>query len=146
MDAVSSAYSRLLGGTDVIWRERDDGAPILGSVRLLVANMEAANPALRASALRTLEMLLNTRWILHGRTASPILPPFMLFLTCWITAVFMSFGLGAPRNATIMTGLVICAAALATCFYMTVEMDRPFDGFLGIGSFPLRDAVCHMTR
>ena len=52
----------------------------------------------------------------------------------------------ATENHVDATVTVICAAALATCFYMTVEMDRPFDGFLGIGSFPLRDAVCHMTR
>jgi hypothetical protein len=145
-DAARSVVSRVFGGTDVIWRERDDGAPVLGSVRLLVANMDSANPALRASALRTLEYLLQARWILHERTASPILPPFMLLLTFWITAVFMSFGLAAPRNATVRIGFVVCAATLASCFYMTVEMDLPFDGFLTIGNTPLRDAVSHMMR
>jgi hypothetical protein len=146
VEAIVSVVSRLLGGTDMVWREPDDGATTLGSVRLLIANMDTVNHALRQSALRTSEYLLQARWILHARTVSPILPPFMLVLTFWITAVFMSFGLAAPRHATVVVAFVVCAAALASCFYMTVEMDRPFDGILSVGGSSLQDAVAHMMR
>ena len=145
-DAVSSVYERISGGTDVIWREQDEAASILGSLRLAIVGLETANHALRESAFRAAETLLQTRGILHGRTASPILPPLMLLLTIWVTAVFMSFGLTAPCNPTVMTAFVVCAFTLAACFYLAVEMDRPFDGFLTVSGFPLRDAVSHMVR
>jgi hypothetical protein len=64
----------------------------------------------------------------------------------WITIIFTSFGLIAPRNATAVAALVLCASAVAIAIFLIVEMSEPFSGFIHIPSTALREALAQITR
>ncbi len=61
----------------------------------------------------------------------------LIALVFWLTAIFGSFGLLAPRNATVMGMLLVCALSVSTSLVLILEMDRPLDGWLRISSAPL---------
>ena len=72
--------------------------------------------------------------------------PFLVVLVCWITVIFVSFGLFAPPNGTVVTVLLVCALSIATSMFLIVEMGRPFEGFLKISSAPLQYTLSLLGR
>ena len=58
------------------------------------------------------------------------MPSFLLILTFWTTAIFLSFGYNAPSNPAVIVAFFIAAVALAASFDLLIEMDIPFEGLL----------------
>ena len=54
---------------------------------------------------------------------------------------FISFGLFAPHNGTVLAVLLICALSISSAIFLVLEMNRPLDGFIKVSSAPLRKAV-----
>jgi hypothetical protein len=44
-------------------------------------------------------------------------------VTC-ITVIFVSFGLNAPRNGTVVAAFLICSLAIGGSIFLILEMDR----------------------
>jgi hypothetical protein len=63
----------------------------------------------------------------------------------WITIIFTSFGLIAPRNGTALAALILCACAVAIAIFLIVEMSEPFSGFIHIPSTALREALAQIA-
>jgi hypothetical protein len=42
--------------------------------------------------------LAQTRWLLFEQSGSSIPMPFLVLLVFWVTIIFLSFGLFAPRT------------------------------------------------
>ena len=74
------------------------------------------------------EALLQTRWLMIASTGTSVPLPFLVVLLFWLTATFLSFGLTAPRNATVLAALFVCALLLASAVFLVLEMDGPFEG------------------
>jgi hypothetical protein len=64
----------------------------------------------------------------------------------WLVAVFISFGLFAPRNATAIASLFAAALAVSGAILMILEMYMPFSGFMQISSAPLRSALAYLGQ
>jgi hypothetical protein len=64
----------------------------------------------------------------------------------WATIIFISFGLLAPRNATVIVSLGVCAAAVSGGFFLIVELNTPFSGLLHASSAPIREALKYLAR
>ena len=56
--------------------------------------------------------------------------PFLATLVFWLTILFTAFGLFAPRHATVVAALLVCALSLSAAIFLILEMDRPFEGFI----------------
>jgi hypothetical protein len=100
---------------------------------------------LKDQALAINVNLLRERWLLIGqqeRSGSPIV---LVILVSWITIIFMSFGLNAPRNATVGAAFLICSVAIGGSIFLILEMDRPLDGLMQISSLPLRNVLAQMN-
>lgn len=70
------------------------------------------------------------------------LPPiFLVLLIFWLTMLFLTFGLFAPRNATALAVLLICAVSVASAIFLVLEMGRPLDGLIKVSDAPLRKAL-----
>ncbi len=69
--------------------------------------------------------------------------PILLF---WLTITFTSFGVLAPRNATVLTVLFVCALCVGSAVFLILEMDGPFDGVLKVSADPLRYAHAHLNQ
>jgi hypothetical protein len=59
----------------------------------------------------------------------------------WLTLLFASFGLFAPRNFIAGVTLMACALAVAGAIGMILELERGFGGLVHISPEPMRQAA-----
>jgi hypothetical protein len=78
-------------------------------------------------------------------TKGTIPAPFLYMMAAWTAMIFMCWAIFAPRNATVISILVICAASVSGALFLILEMDTPFDGIISISSEPLRSAITALT-
>jgi hypothetical protein len=100
---------------------------------------------LRDQALTINVELLRERWLLIGEQGPNVSPVVLAILVSWITVIFMSFGLNAPRNGTIVIAFLLCALTIGGSIFLILEMDRPLGGILQISSQPLREVLGQMN-
>jgi hypothetical protein len=99
---------------------------------------------LQSRALDQAELVLRARWVVLGELGTAIPWPFLVVLVFWLTITFMSFGLQAPANATVLTVLLLCALSVAGDVFLTLEMDGPFDGLIQVSAEPVRYALTRL--
>ena len=63
----------------------------------------------------------------------------------WLTLLFASFGLFAPRNFISAVVLILCAVAVAGAVEVILEFEQPFGGLLHISQLPMRQAVYQLN-
>jgi len=83
----------------------------------------------------------QTRWLLFAQSGTSISTPFLVIVVFWLTVLYVSFGLFAPRNATALVTLLISAASVAGAMFLILDLDHPFTGFMQIADTPLRNAL-----
>ena len=88
--------------------------------------------------------MLRARWVVLGELGTAIPWPFLVVLVFWLTITFMSFGLQAPANATVLAVLLLCALSVAGDVFLTLEMDGPFDGLIQVSAEPVRYALTRL--
>jgi hypothetical protein len=101
---------------------------------------------LQSQSLQIANDIMETRWLMLGGTGSSVKLPFLIVVVFWLTVIFGSFGLFAPRNATVATVLFICALSAAGAIFLILEMDQPFSGIMQVSSAPLRFALSHLGQ
>ena len=93
-------------------------------------------------ALQVLDQMANSGWILTIEESDTALPPLMLVvLIAWLAAMFVGFGMLAPRNATVAVALLVGALSVSASILLIEEMNHPLDGMIHISGTPLRDAI-----
>ena len=102
--------------------------------------------SLQAQALRMCIDLGQTRWLLFEQAGSSIPMPFLVLMVFWVTVIFLSFGLFAPRNATVVATIFLCAFSVSGAIFLILELDRPFGGLIEISAAPLRNAFAHLGK
>ncbi len=118
---------------------------LVGAIRALRPRDDSQR-ALQSRALDMTEELLQARWLVHAATEPSVPVPFLMILLFWLTIIFASFGVFAPRNATVLTVLFVCGLSVSLAVFLVLEMDTPFDGLLKVSADPLRYAVSHLTK
>ena len=142
-DAMERIWPRGASGLFQL-RPRDDTAKINAELELLVPkdNRQAALKAQIASEIRDVR---SAYWLMFLETEqTSISVPLLIVVTSWLVAIFISFGIFAPKNATVMVTLVICAAAVSAAIFIIMEMYSPFSGILKISPVAVRDALSQM--
>lgn len=148
-DLLRRAYSRT---TDQIFSNdpaermrlvRPSGDSI-EEVEAMIRGLAAPNDTQRGIQSRALQLtgdLSHTRWLLVAQAGSSLSAPLLVVLVSWLAAIFASFGLFAPRNATALTSLFIGALAVATAIFIIEELDRPLSGVLRMSPASMRNAA-----
>lgn len=144
---------------EVMWptgAARHDVDPLRSSMLTGVENLAGAlrglNPAdenqqsLRNRALDLGETLLQTRWRIFASGGTSIPLPFLIVLVFWLTMIFASFGLFAPRNGTVFAALFVCALSVGSAVFLILELDGPFDGLIRASPEPLQYALAHLNQ
>lgn len=139
-----------------IWPEDEgrDGSlePTSSGLEGLYNKIHELNPMnetqkdLKSSALDLSSELGQMRWLLFEQSGRSIPTPFLVVVIFWLTVIFISFGLMAPRNSTVIITLLICAMSVSGAIGLIMELDRPFDGLIQISSRSMRDALTHLGR
>jgi hypothetical protein len=83
----------------------------------------------------------QTRWLMQAQKGSAISGPLLAVVVFWLTINFVSFGLFAPRNATVLTTLFVCAVSVAGAIFLILEMGQPFQGVIRIPDSAMRDVL-----
>jgi hypothetical protein len=83
----------------------------------------------------------NARWLLVQQVGQGIPGAFLALVAFWLTLLFASFGLFAPRKPMSAVVLVLCALAVAGAIGLILEMEGPFTGLVRISPLPMRSAV-----
>ena len=101
---------------------------------------------IQSRALQIGSEIMETRWFISGSVGSSVQLPFLIIIVFWLTMLFASFGLFAPRNATVIAVLFVCALSVAGAIFLILEMDQPFSGLMKVSSSPLRFALSHLGQ
>jgi len=126
--------------------------PRINPVEALYDKIEALTPqsdvqrSMQSQALTLAAAVGRTRLLLFEHLGASIPVPFLVVLVFWLCIIFASFGLFAPRNATVITVLCVCALSVAGAIFLILELDRSFEGLLQVSSAPLRAALAQLGR
>ena len=126
--------------------ERTGGLEAVQMTLLKVMPTTDAQRQLFAAAQQICGDLRQTRWLLVEQSQSPIPIPFLVVLLFWLTVLHVSFGMLAPRNATVVAVLLICALSVSGAIFMILEMSHPLDGMIKVSSAPMRKALEHLGQ
>jgi hypothetical protein len=135
-----------------IWGERDSAktkaAPFEASAssqlffdKLL--ELAPENDAQRLMQTRAIQVgidLAQTR-VLLAEAGSGIPKPFIAVLVFWLTIIFVSFGLFARPNLTIVVALLASAFSASAAIFLILDLSHPFSGLMAIPSAPLSNAL-----
>lgn len=99
----------------------------------------------RSEALKLTAEVLRTRWRLLS-VGGAVPRQFLIVVIFWLSMTFASFGLSAPRNATVVTVFVISTLSVAAAVFLIFELDGPFDGIIRVSSGPMRFALANLGR
>jgi len=105
-----------------------------------------AQQLLKTRALEIAISVAQTRLRLSAQKESSIPLPFLLVLGFWLTILFTSYGMLAPRNATVISVLVVCMLSVSGALFLILEMDKPFDGVIRVPSAPLREVSANLGK
>jgi len=99
---------------------------------------------LQSRALEISGEIAQARWLLSLQGGSSVSPPFLWILVFWLAAIFTSFGLLTPPNATVIGALLVCAVSVSGAIFLILEMTSPFEGLIQISSTPMREALAQL--
>ena len=102
--------------------------------------------ALQSRALEITEGLLQARWLVLAVMEPSVPVAFLVILLFWLTITFASFGVFAPRNATVLAVFFVCALSVSLAVFLVLEMETPFDGLLKVSADSWRYAYAHLNQ
>lgn len=100
----------------------------------------------KTESLKLTEEVLRARWRVLGSSAGSVPRAFLSVVIFWLSMTFASFGLAAPRNATVVTVFAISAMSVAAAVFLIIELDGPFEGVIRISSEPFRLVMAQLMR
>lgn len=124
-----------------------DNPEAISRSEALQRQVEALSPgtdnqrALKASALQMMDAVFAARWLTLLQANQSIPPIMLVILMVWLSIIFGSFGLFAPRNGTIVVVLMMCALSTAATILLVEELNRPLDGFINVSLEPMRHTL-----
>jgi len=137
---------------DQFWSSKEDtrtsqaaGNVVYDKIQELVPTSDGQR-ALQSQAESTLVSFAQMRLLLFAQSGSAIARPFLVVVVFWLSMLFVSFGLFAPRNGTAIATLFIAAISVAGALFLILELDHPFSGLIQISSAPLRNALAVLGK
>jgi hypothetical protein len=105
-----------------------------------------ARRRIKERGLQLLDEMADTRWLVAlQQHISPIPLAFLILLVFWLTILFGTFGLFAPKNITVVAALILSAVAVSAGIELVIDMSDPFSGFVRISSIAMHHAL-EVTR
>jgi len=126
--------------------------PALTPADVLYDRIQALSPTsesqrtLQAEALKIAADLARMRALLHAQAGNSIPGPLLVILVFWAAVTFVSLGLYAPSNGTVIATLIVGALSMSAAMFLIMELAQPFQGFIRVSSAPLRSALAHLGQ
>ncbi len=145
-------------GLDTIWPSEKTGDSVMTSfekvngMEVLQDELSKISPTTPAQGLwlnqarQLASDLGQTRWMLIEESHAQLPTPLLVILIFWLTLLFVSFGLFAPRSRMAIIVLAAGAGAISAAIFLVFELTTPFDGMIKVSSAPMRSAYEHLGR
>lgn len=127
-------------------REAERLLDAVGDALLTIRPSDPARIELWSDARAYYQNVVKRRWVLIDESDGTIPAPFLVLLVMWLMLIFASYGYRAPRNAVVMTTLVVAALLISGAIYLILDMDVPFSGTIRISSAPMERAMEQLRR
>jgi len=134
----SNAYKAMRSGTRL-------GDNVIGKIELL-APADDNQRWLKNQALNLAFQLAQTRWLMYEQNKVPVPKLLFAMLMAWLTVLFVSFGIFAPRNFIVLAGMFVAAAAVSGAILLILELYNPQTGLIRVSDIPLRAAMEQLGR
>jgi Protein of unknown function (DUF4239) len=145
-------------GIEMMWPEAKTGVTGLtaferaNAIEMLQIKLHELTPTndlqrqMLQQAQQTCTELWQSRWRVIEQAQNVLPEPFLVVVLFWLTALHMSFGLFAPRNAMVIVVLLICACSVSGAIFLILEMNHPWSGIIRISSAPMLKALEHLGQ
>ena len=138
---------------DQMWSKDSTGAlPTPSGGEILYDKIQGLSPkndmqrSLQSQAASMAIDLGKTRWLMYEQAITSVSMPLLVVLVLWLTAIFISFGLFAPFNGTVVISLFVSALSVSGAIFLILEMYTPYSGVIAVSSAPLRAALAHFGQ
>lgn len=111
-----------------------------------LAPQDPAHAELKSEAMGLAVQLGQIRWLVSEQVKAPVAKALLVIVVVWMGMIFVSLGLFAPRNPTIVTAFAAAALSVAGAIFLILELSHPFSGIIRISSEPLRTALEQLAR
>jgi len=141
-------------GLDQIWPKAGtpQAAPSAAGGEILYEKMQGLSPAndtqrsLQSQATSIAVDIGKTRWLMYEQAKGSVSLPLLVVLVLWLSVIFVSFGLFAPLNATVVTSLFVSALSVSAAIFLILEMYTPYKGVVQISDAPLRAVLANLGQ
>jgi hypothetical protein len=128
------------------------GRELFGGRELFYDKIQQLSPkdntqrALQAEASAIAITVGKTRWLLFEQGATVVPMTLLVVVVFWLAIIFISFGLFAPRNLTVVISLAVGALSVSGAVLLILEMYKPLEGLIQISDAPLQAAFAYLLR
>jgi hypothetical protein len=101
---------------------------------------------MQSQALSIAVSLGQTRWLMYEQKVNSVSMPLLIALIFWLTVLFISFGLFAPRNPTVFFVLFVSALSVSGATLLILGMYTPYGKLIRLSDAPLRNALAQLGQ
>lgn len=101
---------------------------------------------LRSDALGLATEIGQARWLMYEQGTTMVSKPLVVVVVFWLTFIFLSWGLFAPVNGTVIASFFVSAFSVSVALFLVQEMYMPYAGILRVSSLPLRAALSQLGQ
>jgi len=98
----------------------------------------------KTQGLSMMAQIGEQRLLILQQKKSSVSKPLLEILIFALAINFSSFGLFAPRNATVIATLFLCAMASSGAIFVMMELYHPYGGFIQIPSATLQNVLTQL--
>jgi hypothetical protein len=114
-----------------------------------IENLTPKNDLQRSVQSQALSMAMTLgqeRWLMFEQASTSVSKPLLIVMIFWLTIIFVSWGLLASPNATLLVTMVVAALSTSGAIFLILEMYTPFRGWIHLSDAPLRIALAHLGQ
>lgn len=97
--------------------------------------------SIKTQVTGVVSQIAEQRWLIVQQKRNHVSMPLLVILIFALAVNFLSFGLFAPRNGTVIATLGLCALASAGAVFLMLELYQPYGGLIQIPSATLSSAL-----
>ncbi len=152
---LKSSYTKRMSqlfSSDVATENRADGTSAIKREESIDARILSLVPegpvqkGLQARAISINADLNMTKALIHAQRQDSIPTALLIVLGAWMSLIFATFALFAPRNGVVVGALLACAMSAAAAVFLILEMNSPFSGVITISQAPMLEALDYLGR
>ncbi len=135
--------------THAVKVEAPEMTPTIETMQARIRALAPQNDAQRWLQSRAVTIgsdLGAARWLIFIQAGAALPLPFLIVLVVWLVVLFGTFGLLAPRNATVVVALAACALSVSGSIFLILEMSQPLTGIIKVSGAPLHYALDHLGK